>query len=316
MNAAADAAAKRRSRKSERSSIGERPWRSMSTKIGRSTTAAAKPPMTSALFHPDRPPFESASTSPVSPTTNVDVPSEVEPALGVPAGDLVQDEVRPRGAEQAERDVEPEHPRPVDRDERAAEHRADDEADRGDHRVRAHREPELLLRERVRDERGRVREEERAADALEDAPEDEGRAAAGEAGAERRAREDEEAEHVRVLAAEEIREPSRRQHEDGRDDHVDEDHPDELQQRRVQAALEVGQRDDEGARVDGREQHPQARAGEHPPLEVLTVSATPKKTHSYVNVRLATGRSRGALASSRRVVVPADRAGGRSGCSS
>ncbi len=287
MKAAPDAAANSLLLKRERSSIGARTCRSMTTKSGRRTIAAAKPAMTSQLFHPVRPPFESASTSPVSPTTNVDVPSEVEAAFGVAPGDLVQHEVCPRGADEAERHVEPEHPRPADRDERAAEHRPDDEADSGDHGVRPHREAELLLRECVGDERGGVREQERPADALQDAPEDELRAAAGEAGAERCGREDEEAEHVCVLAAEEVGEPSRRQHEDGGDDHVDEDDPDELQQRRVQAALEVRERNDEGARVDGCEQHPQAGAREHPPFEVTTVSATPKKLHSYVNVSLA-----------------------------
>ena len=233
--------------------------------------------MTSQLFHPVKPPFDSARTNPVNPTTNVDVPSRSSPRswsrpeISCSTRYAHAEPIRPK------RDVEPEDPRPVDRDERAAEYRPDDEPDRGDHRVRPHREAELLLRERVGDERGRVREQERAADALQDAPEDELRPAAGEAGAERRRREDEKAEHVRVLAAEQVGEPSRRQHEDGRDDHVDEDDPDELQQRRVQAALEVRERDDERARVDGGEQHPQAGAREHPPLEMPTVSATPKK---------------------------------------
>ena len=108
-----------------------------------------------------------------------------------------------------------------------------------------------------------------------------------EAGAERGGREEQEPEHVGVLAAEEIGEAAGRQHEHGRRDHVDEDHPDELQQARVQAALEVGQRDDQRARVDGREQHPEARAGEHPPLEVVAVTACLQEIHSYVNVRLA-----------------------------
>src|SRR5581483_1562822 len=212
---------------------------------------------------------------------------EVEAALLVASGDLVQHEVRPRRAGKTERHVEPEHPRPVDRDERAAEHGADDEADRGDHRVRAHREPELLLAERVGHERGGVREEECAADSLQHAPKDELGAAAREAGAERGGGEDEEAEHVRVLAAEEVGQPSRRQHEDGGDDHVDEVHPDELEQRRVEATLQVREGDDERPRVDGGEEHPQAGAGQDPPLEVTAVSATAKKLHSYVNVSLA-----------------------------
>ena len=49
-------------------------------------------------------------------------------------------------------------------------------------------------------------------------------------GAERGGREEHEAEHVGVLAAEEVGEPAGGQDEHGRDDHVDEDHPHELQQ--------------------------------------------------------------------------------------
>ena len=183
--------------------------------------------------------------------------------------------------------VEPEDPRPRDRDERPAEHRADHEPDGGDHGVRPHRETELLLRERVGHECRRVREEKRAADALQHAPEDELRAAAREACAERGGGEDQEAEHVGVLAAEEIGQAARSQHEHGRHDHVDEDHPDELEERRVQASLEIRQCDDQRPGVHGREQHPETRAGENPPLVVLAVPACAKEPHSYVNVSLA-----------------------------
>ena len=79
MNAAPEAALKSLFVKSDRSSIGERPCRSINTKAGRRTTAAAKPPMTSQLSQPVRPPFESASTRPVSPTTYVLVPSRSRP---------------------------------------------------------------------------------------------------------------------------------------------------------------------------------------------------------------------------------------------
>ena len=125
---------------------------------------------------------------------------------------------------------------------------------------------------------------------------------ADEAGAERGDGEDREADDVGALAAVEVRQPPGREDEHGRGDHVGEDHPDELQQRRVEAALEVGQRDDQRARVDGREQHAEARDRQRPPLVVLVVGgdadAAPGgeglllEAPSDVNVSLPGRRSR------------------------
>jgi hypothetical protein len=97
---------------------------------------------------------------------------EVEPADAVRLRQLAQDESAPSDPRKGERDVEPEHPVPGDRDEHAAEHRPEHEPDRRDHRVGAHRQPELLARERVRHERGGVGEQERSANALKDPPQD------------------------------------------------------------------------------------------------------------------------------------------------
>ena len=58
----------------------------------------------------------------------------------------------------------------------------------------------------------------------------------------------------------------------------------------IQAALELGEGDDQRAGVDRREQHPQARAGEHPPLVVGRVTTCPEEIHLYVNVSLAEAR--------------------------
>ena len=112
-------------------------------------------------------------------------------------------------------------------------------------------------------------------------------------------REEREAEDVRALAAEEVRQPAGREDEHGRGDHVGEDHPDELQQRGVEAALEVGQGDDQRPRVDRREQHPEARARQRPPLVVLVLGvdadAAPGgdglavESPSYVNVSYQPG---------------------------
>ena len=155
------------------------------TKSGRRTTAAPSPPITSQLLQPVSPPFESASTSPVRPMTNVVTPSRSRPRSSLRPG---------RSSSTRKPQMQPIRPNGTlnqkthchdDVDERAAEHRSDHEPDRGDHRVRAHREAELSLREGVGDERGGVREEEGAADALQDAPEDQLGAAAREARAER-----------------------------------------------------------------------------------------------------------------------------------
>ena len=101
-------------------------------------------------------------------------------AHGVGFGELAQDQRAPGGAGERERDVEPEDPVPGDRDERAAEHRAEHEPDRGDHRVGAHRQAEFLLGEGVGDERGGVGEQEGRADALQDPPARSARSASAE----------------------------------------------------------------------------------------------------------------------------------------
>ena len=183
-------------------------------------------------------------------------------------GELAQDQRAPGRAGERERHVEPEHPVPGDRDQRAAEHRAEHQPDRRDHRVGAHRQAEFLLRERVGDERRGVREQERRADPLQHPPEDQDGRVRGEAGAERGQREHDEAADVGALAPEQIAQASGRQHQHGRRDQIREDHPHQRQQARVQRALEVRQRDDQRPRVGRRQQHSQARARQRPPLVV------------------------------------------------
>jgi hypothetical protein len=160
---------------------------------------------------------------------------------------------------------------PRDRDERPAEHRPDDEPDGRDHRVRTHGEPQLLAREGVGHQRGGVGEQEGRADALDDPPQDELGAAAREARAQRGEREDDEAADVGVLAPEEVGEAPGGEDQHRRGDHVGEDHPHELEDARAERALEVGQGDDQRARVDGGQQHAQAGARQRPPLVVLVL---------------------------------------------
>src|SRR5262249_21640763 len=150
-------------------------------------------------------------------------------------------------------------------------------------------------RKSVGDQRRRVGEKQRTADSLDDPPEDQLGAVRGEPGTERGGGEEEEAADVGLLAAEEVREAPRGQHKHGRGDHVGEDHPDQLEQGRAEGALEVRQGDDQGAGVDRREQHPEARAAERPPLVVLVpgryarAEASPAGAvgNSYVHVRIS-----------------------------
>ena len=136
------------------------------------TAAAARRPRRARRRRPGRssresPPREIPSTRPVSPTTKVDRARAGRSRARVSGLASSRRISPPQSApSERERDVEPEDPVPGDRDERAAEHRADHEADGGDHRVRPHRQAELLARERVGDQRGGVGEQERAADAL------------------------------------------------------------------------------------------------------------------------------------------------------
>ena len=193
MNAAPLAAANRRFRRSTRSSIGAAPAALDHDEQRQQDRAATSPTITTGSSQPLMPPRETPSTRPVSPATKVAVPSRSRPRFASRLGELVEHARAPERPGERERDVEPEHPLPGDRDQRAAEHRAEDEADGGDHRVGPHRQAELLARERVGDERGRVGEQERAADPLQDPPQQQLGAAAREAGAERGEREDSEA---------------------------------------------------------------------------------------------------------------------------
>ena len=119
-----------------------------------------------------------------------DRPWPVEAVLDFGRDELAQHERRPQRAGDPERHVEPEDPVPGDLDQRAAEHRPEDEADARDHHVGAHRDAELLAGEGVGDQRAGVGEQQRAADALHDPPEDQVGAAGREARAQRGGGED------------------------------------------------------------------------------------------------------------------------------
>jgi hypothetical protein len=215
------------------------------------------------------------------PDHEADGATEVEAADAVAAGELAEDEGPPEPAGQGQRHVEPEDPVPGDRDQGAAEDGTDDEADRGDHRVRPHRQPELLAREGVGDQRRAVGEDEGAADPLQDPPEDQLGPVGGEAGAEGGEAEDREGADEGRLAPEEIGEPPGGEHQHGRGDHVGEDHPDQFEEIRPQRPLQIRQGDDQRPGVGRHQQHPETGAGERPPLVMRLVHT---QSFSYVHV--------------------------------
>ena len=158
---------------------------------------ATSPTITTGSSQLDSPPFEIPRTSPVSPATKVDRAEQVEAALGVGLGQLAKDEPAPERRRASPSGTLNQKTQCHEiADQGAAEHRPDHQPDRGDHRVGPHGEPELLAGEGVGDQRGGVREQEGAADALDDPPQDQLGPVRGEAGAERGEREDEKAADV------------------------------------------------------------------------------------------------------------------------
>jgi len=111
----------------------------------------------------------------------------------------------------------------------APEHRTQNEPDRRDHRVGPHRQAQLVLRERVGDQRCGIGEQEGRADPLQDAPQDQDGGVGGEAGSERGQGEDQKAAHVGALASEQVAEAAGHQHQHGGRDQVSEDDPHERQ---------------------------------------------------------------------------------------
>ena len=157
------------------------------------------------------------------------VPSRSRPRSASRLRELAQDERAPERAGEAERDVEPEHPVPAR--SRPARRRAP-----GRSPARPRR-PSCSCPSPARAARaGNASVTSAAEFANRKAPPTPWRIRqrissvplAGEAGAERGEREDDEAADVGLLAPEQVREPPRGEHQHGRGDHVGEDHPDEL----------------------------------------------------------------------------------------
>jgi hypothetical protein len=180
--------------------------------------------------------------------------------------DVVQHVVRPDGAEHADWGRDEEDKVPVHRGEHAAEDQSDERArDRCD-RVQPERGAALVGRERVGEDRGRVGEQERAADALHHPPDDQPQRA-GHPVHPRHGQEDRsdgehrEPEVVHPHPAEHVAQAAERHHKHRRDHHEAHEHPQQVARitrtERVQPdALEHGgQRDQHDRLVDRRHQH-------------------------------------------------------------
>ena len=121
-----------------------------------------------------------------------------------------------RGGRQADRDVDPEDPVPVERlDDDAAEQRPERDADAGDRRPQAERGRAALGREGGRQQRQRERHEQRGAEALDGACDDELREVVRERAGGRGGREDEQPDDEHAPPAVAVAERGAGQDEDG-----------------------------------------------------------------------------------------------------
>jgi hypothetical protein len=195
---------------------------------------------------------------------------------------LLELQVGPDGPEQPHRNGDQEHQPPVDRREQPAEHQADEQPADADDVVDAERHPALIGGERVGDDRGGVREQERRADPLDDAKGDQVRRARASAHPvdrqqQRCNRVDDEAEVVHLHAPVHVPQPSEADDQHARDDEEAEDHPQQveavrrLQRVEVDPAEDRRHRDQRDRRVERRKQHAERRVRQRDPLVAVVV---------------------------------------------
>src|SRR5580700_354399 len=191
--------------------------------------------------------------------------------------DVVQHEVRPHGAEHADRRRDQEDQVPVHRGEDAAEDEADERPPDGRDRVHAEGAAALVGRERVGGDGGGVGEQERAADALHDPPDDQPQRAVaavhpGHGQEDRGHAEDREAQRVHPHPAEHVTKPAERDHQYRRHHQEAHEHPQQVAgvtgAQRVQpdAAEDIRQRDQPDRLLDRHHQHAQRRVRQRDPL--------------------------------------------------
>ena len=207
------------------------------------------------------------------PEAEGDHAEKVEVAAG-PFAVLVQHPGRQDERGGADRHVDPEDPSPRDvGDDEAAEHDPEDGPEAPADRVVAVGPAAPLGRVQVGDHRAAVGGDERPADALEDPKADDGRLVPGQRACERAQDEDEEAHLVHAHPAEHVPEPPDLGGEQGDDEQVADDDPDDRGERYVQPSFDLRKGEDDDRRVDGGDEHPghdhdhgEARVGGDPRL--------------------------------------------------
>ena len=190
--------------------------------------------------------------------------------------------VRPDRAQDTERHAHDEDRVPVDRGQYATDDQSEEGAGDGRDLIHADRESTSVRRERVREDRGRVREQHRAADGLHHAPSDQPERS-GTAGervehqGDRGDGEDHEAEVVDAHAAVDVTEAPETDHEHGGDQNVAHQHPEQvadvagLERVELDAGEDRGQRDQHNGAVDRRHQDAQGGVAQGDPLVVRVV---------------------------------------------
>src|SRR5437867_391201 len=170
-----------------------------------------------------------------------------------PAGtDVRDDEKCANEGDDADRNVHEEDPAPVEvRHDEAAERRTGEGRDSDDRAREAGRGAHALARKDRGEDRDRLRRQQRAADALDDAGGDELTGILREAAEHRRRREQHEARREQVARAEEVAESARGDKENGIREEVSVEHPED----RVERCLKAGQ--------DARRRHIHDRRVEH-----------------------------------------------------
>ena len=188
--------------------------------------------------------------------------------------------VGPYRPEQADRHGDQKHQPPADRRQQPAEDKPDEHPCHGDHVIQTEGHSTLIRREGVGQDRGRVRQQERRPNALDDAKRDQPISACRtrqpvDREQQRRGCVDHKAEVVHAHTAVDVAQPSEADHQHTGDDQVAEDHPEQIeaiarhQRVEMDPPEDVGHRDQDDRRIKGGQKHPKRRVAERDPLVAL-----------------------------------------------
>ena len=205
------------------------------------------------------------------------VAAPVDPAARGMPRPVPQLEPGPDGADEADRDIDPEDEAPAGVGQQPADDEAEELSADGRYHVDAEREAALLRGEGVGEDGGGIGHDQRAADALDHADDDEiggGEIAPAGQQAERQSgdREDREAEGVHARPAVLVAQPAEGHDEHGGRDHVADDRPEHVvdvagvERPQPDAAKDRRQANEQNRTVDGRRQHAERRVAQRHPF--------------------------------------------------